>query len=302
MIREIVEINEDLCNGCGECVPNCHEGALQMIDGKARLISDLMCDGLGACIGHCPVGAITIEKREAEAYDEVKVMAIMVGKGKNTVIAHLTHLKDHNEFDFLREGVQYLKEHESEISFPIQEVIHTVHNHGKAAPQQAQIHIDPSPIHGHGGGCPGSKQMSFAPTGVSVDEGAISGQSQLRQWPVQLHLVNPQAPYFRSADVVLAADCVAFSLGNFHDVHLKGKSLAIACPKLDHGSDIYIAKLTSMIDDSKINTLTVMIMEVPCCGGLLQMAKQAVASATRKIPVKLIVVGIKGEILQEDWV
>ena len=108
MIREMVKIDEELCDGCGECIPNCHEGALQMIDGKARLISDLMCDGLGACLGHCPQGAITIEKREAEAYNETKVMEIMVGKGANTVVAHLSHLKEHNEMEFLSEGVQFL--------------------------------------------------------------------------------------------------------------------------------------------------------------------------------------------------
>lgn len=299
MIREMVLIDEDICNGCGQCVPNCHEGALQMIDGKARLISDLMCDGLGACIGHCPVGAISIEKREAEAYNETKVMEIMVSKGANTVIAHLKHLKDHKEFDFLREGVRYLKEHETEITFSVSEVIHTVHNYGKAeATPQVQVS---QMQHAGGGGCPGSKTMSFAPTAVNVDTAAISGKSELRQWPVQLHLVNPQAPYFRSADVVLAADCVAFSLGNFHDVYLKGKSLAIACPKLDHGSDIYIAKLTSMIEDAKINTLSVIIMEVPCCGGLLQMAKQAAANAVRKIPIKLIIVSVQGEIVEEKW-
>ncbi|OQA98754.1 MAG: Ferredoxin-1 [Bacteroidetes bacterium ADurb.Bin217] len=266
MIREIVTIDEELCNGCGECVPNCHEGALQMIDGKARLISDLMCDGLGACIGHCPVGAITIEKREAEAYNETKVMEIMVSKGKNTVIAHLKHLKDHGETEFLREGVRYLKSHESTIDFDVSEVILTVHNYGKAAPNQTQGgHV----LHHAGGGCPSSQPIAFDAPKLQVDSAAISGQSQLRQWPVQLHLVNPMAQYFQQADVLLAADCVAFSLGNFHDTYLKGKGLAIACPKLDHGSDIYI---------------------------------QAVSQASRKIPIKAIVVGIKGEILSEEWI
>lgn len=299
MIREIVTIDEELCNGCGECVPNCHEGALQMIDGKARLISDLMCDGLGACIGHCPVGAITIEKREAEAYNETKVMEIMVSKGKNTVIAHLKHLKDHGEIDFLREGVRYLKSHETSIEFDVSEVILTVHNYGKPAAHQVQ---GGHSMQHSGGGCPGSQTISFDAPKLQVDSAAISGQSQLRQWPVQLHLVNPMAQYFQQADVLLAADCVAFSLGNFHDTYLKGKGLAIACPKLDHGSDIYIQKLTAMIDQAKINTLTVMIMEVPCCGGLIQMARQAVSQASRKIPIKAIVVGIKGEILSEEWI
>jgi len=117
MKRDIIKINEELCNGCGLCVPNCHEGALQVIDGKVRLISDLMCDGLGACIGHCPLGAITIEQREAEAYDEVKVMADMVSKGKNVVIAHLKHLKEHGEEGFLEEGITYLLSHKEEIKF-----------------------------------------------------------------------------------------------------------------------------------------------------------------------------------------
>ena len=236
MIREIVTIDEELCNGCGECIPNCHEGALQMIDGKARLISDLLCDGLGACIGHCPVGAITIESREAEPYNETKVMAIMVEKGKNTVIAHLQHLKDHGEIDFLQEGVRYLHEHADNLLFDVKEVIYTVHNHGKAEPQKHAQHV--TPMRHTGGGCPGSRPMSFDPGGISLDSPQVSGQSQLRQWPVQLHLVNPQAQYFQNADVVLAADCVAFSLGNFLDVYFKGKGLAMSGPKLDHGTDL----------------------------------------------------------------
>ena len=121
MEREMVKIDEELCNGCGLCIPGCHEGALQIIDGKARLISDLMCDGLGACLGHCPQGAITIEKREAEAYDETRVMEIMVTRGMNTVVAHLKHLKEHNETGFLREGVKYLRDNEDKLGFNFQE-------------------------------------------------------------------------------------------------------------------------------------------------------------------------------------
>lgn len=123
MVREVVKIDEEICNGCGECVPNCHEGALQIIDGKARLISDLLCDGLGACIGHCPLGAITIEKREAEAYDEYKVMQVMVTKGKNTVLAHLKHLKDHNEKEFLKQGIDFLKNNKDKIDFNIDAIM-----------------------------------------------------------------------------------------------------------------------------------------------------------------------------------
>ncbi len=290
MLREVVKIDEELCNGCGECVPACHEGALQVIDGKVRLISDLLCDGLGACLGHCPQGAITIEKREAEAYNETKVMETMVGKGRNTVIAHLKHLKDHNETTFLKEGVKYLKENASTLNFDIQKVIEEVHNSG----DQAQS--------AHSTGCPGSRAMSFEPKNISNDGGdLVSVASELRQWPVQMHLINPSATYFQNSDLLLAADCVAFAMGNFHQ-KLKGKSIAIACPKLDSGQDSYINKLIRLIDESKVNTITVMIMQVPCCGGLLQMAKIAAEQATRKVPIKAVVVSLEGEILQEQWV
>jgi len=295
MIREIVNIDEELCNGCGECIPNCHEGALQMIDGKARLISDLMCDGLGACLGHCPVGAITIEKREAEAYDEVKVMQVMVEKGANTVIAHMKHLKDHNETDFLKQAVGFLKQNEANIGLDVSAIIKEVHNHGKQAEATHEGH--------NHGGCPGSRTMSFEPKGLQLpDQNTVSGASQLRQWPVQLHLVSPQANYFQKADVLIAADCVAFAMGNFHQDYLKDKTLAIACPKLDNGLDIYTQKIQSMIDDAQINTLTVMIMQVPCCRGLLQVVQNAAQSAQRKVPVKAVIVSVEGDVLQEDWI
>lgn len=302
MKRDILKIDEDLCNGCGICVPNCHEGALQVIDGKVRMVSELMCDGLGACIGHCPEGAITIETREAEPYNETRVMEQMKDKGKNTIIAHLKHMKDHGETGFLQEGVAYLKSHRDELNFNPDEVIHEVHNHGKVvnAPQPAQVQ---NHQHNHGGGCPGSKTMIIERPGETISENVASNQpSELRQWPVQMHLVNPNAPYFRGADLLLAADCVAFSMGGFHSNHLKGKSLAIACPKLDQGIDTYVEKLTAMIDMAKVNTITVMMMEVPCCGGLLQMVRTALGASARKVPVKKIVVGISGEILQEEWV
>lgn len=302
MKRDILKIDDDLCNGCGQCVPNCHEGALQVIDGKVRLVSELMCDGLGACIGHCPEGAITIETREAEPYSETRVMEQMKNKGKNTIIAHLKHLKDHGEKGYVHEGVTYLKEHSAELNFNLDEVIEAVHNHGGtvAAAQQTHVHA-----HNHegGGGCPGSRTMVIEKPGNSGANSPVADQpSELRQWPVQMHLVNPNAPYFRGSDLLLAADCVAFSMGGFHSNHLKGRSLAIACPKLDHGSEIYIEKLTAMIDVSKVNTITVMMMEVPCCGGLLQMVRTALANATRKVPVKKMIVGINGEVLQEEWV
>lgn len=285
MIREIVKIDEELCDGCALCIPNCHEGALQIIDGKARLISDLMCDGLGACLGHCPQDAITIEKREAEPYDEIKVMKIMVEKGKNTVIAHLKHLKEHNETDFLNQAINFLND--NKMDFEVDDVLKELNNNSCGT--------------NNSGGCPGSKTMTFDKNAVP-QANMHSGQSELTHWPIQMHLINPAAPHFNGSDMVLAADCVAFSLGNFHSARLKGKTLGIACPKLDDGLEIYASKIKSLIDDAKINTLTVMIMTVPCCRGLLQIVQQAVASASRKVPVKAVVVDIKGEVVAEEWV
>jgi len=291
MIREIVKIDEDLCNGCGLCVPNCHEGALQIIDQKARLISDLMCDGLGACLGHCPEGAITIEKREAQPYNETEVMKDMVMKGKNTVVAHLKHLNDHNETAFLQEGLIYLKSNQLNLDFNVDEVIDQIYDN---KPEPASNCAT--------GGCPGSKTVSFEPTQIHLVGGLQDQPSQLQQWPVQLHLINPTAPYFKNADLLIAADCTAFSMGNFHTKWLKGKRLVIACPKLDTGAERYINKIAMMIDESKVNTITVMMMEVPCCGGLLQLVKEALIMTNRKVPVKSIVISIKGEIMSEVWV
>jgi len=281
--REIIKIDEEKCTGCGECVPNCPEGAIQIIDGKARLVSDLFCDGLGACIGHCPEDAITIEEREAQPYDEKKAMENIIPKGPNTIKAHLKHLKDHGETEYLNQALEVLKE--KGIKNPLKEEA----DEGLACAS--------SP-----GGCPGSRMMDFASKkdeSTAAETGKRS--SHLRQWPVQLHLVPATAPYFEGADVVLSADCVAYSLADFHKNHLQGKSLAIACPKLDSEKEQYIKKLTSMIDDAGINTLTVMTMEVPCCSGLLTIAKKAVQEASRDIPVKHQVVTVKGDISKDEW-
>lgn len=305
MLRDIIKIDDELCNGCGICVPNCHEGALQVIDGKVRLVSELMCDGLGACIGHCPEGAITVEKREAEPYNETRVIEQMSGKGKNTIIAHLKHLKEHGETGFLKEGVSWLRENRNKLNFNPDEVISEVHNHVKQSGSLAASFTVTSAhvAHSHSGGCPGSREVVIEkPVNTSTYQTPSDQPSELRQWPVQMHLVNPNAPYFRNSDLLLAADCVAFSTGNFHSAWLKGKSLAIACPKLDHGAEIYIEKLTAMIDNAKINTITVMMMEVPCCGGLLQMVKTALSKSARKVPVKKVIVGISSEIQQEEWI
>jgi len=143
--------------------------------------------------------------------------------------------------------------------------------------------------------------FQFSPSGAEQTEVAGKIQSQLRQWPIQLHLVSPAAPYYEGADVLLAADCVAYALGGFHPDFLKGKALAIACPKLDEGHEAYVKKITSWLEDAKINTLTVLIMQVPCCMGLVGLAQQALQAATRKVPVKYVVVSLQGEILKEEW-
>ena len=240
MKRTIIKIDDNKCNGCGDCVTGCHEGALQMIDGKAKLVAELYCDGLGACIGECPEGAITLEEREAVPYDEYATMDNLITGGEKVILAHIKHLKDHNEKEYIRQAVDYLDK--KGISIDLRSVL--VNNN---------ISI---PIQNAGGGCPGSRAMAFEACAVpEVDESKTDAASQLTHWPVQLHLVNPMAPYFIEKDVVLASDCSAFSAGNFHNKFLKGKSLAIACPKLDSNKEIYVEKLTTMMDEAKIKAL-----------------------------------------------
>lgn len=293
MQREIINIDEEKCNGCGLCIPACPEGALQIIDGKARLVSDLMCDGLGACIGDCPEGAISIEKREAEPYDEKKVILQVAKHGENTVIAHLKHLLDHNEMEYFEQAVEMLGNMSPSLNFDLDRALDLVY--------EADLNNNACASHG----CPGSAMKEFRIEINQLEEEAgpvqepAEAKSELRQWPVQMHLVNPKAPYFRHADVVLAADCVAFAMGDFHQRFLKGNSLAIACPKLDQGKEIYVQKLQAMIDEGMINSLHVVIMEVPCCSGLMHIAQLAADNAQRKIPVTKSVVSIQGKALEE---
>lgn len=280
MKRTVIEIDEELCNGCGLCVSGCHEGALQLIDGKAVMISDMFCDGLGACIGECPVGAINLIEREAEPYDEIAVMDRITPKGEKVVLAHLKHMKDHNETEYLQQGIEYLKK--NNINFDLSSLMQ----------EEVKSKFQ---------GCPGSAARSFEKK-ETVNENTVAQKSELTHWPIQLHLQNPMAGYFKGANVLIAADCTAFSLGEFHPRILKNKVLSIACPKLDSNKNVYLEKIVSMIDDSKIDTLTVVIMEVPCCGGLIELAKLARDNAQRNIPIKRIVISIQGEIIQEDWI
>ena len=292
MKRQIITIEEQLCTGCGECIPACPEGALQVIDGKARLISDLFCDGLGACVGKCPTGAMRVETREAEPYDERRVMQESIVKaGPNVIAAHLRHLREHGEDGLLRTALEYLDE--AGIPNPLEE----------AAAQGPTT--DTSHAH-QGGGCPGSRMMDLRGNGQSapgvVATPITSSPGELRQWPIQLHLVTPIAPYYQGSDLLLAADCTAFAAGDFHGRLLRGRSLAIACPKLDVEMERYVEKLTAMIDMAKVNTITVAIMEVPCCGGLMGLVSKALEKAHRRVPVKRIVMSVTGDILSEEWV
>jgi ferredoxin len=276
MKRTIINIDEEKCNGCGSCITGCHEGALQMIDGKARLVSELFCDGLGACIGDCPEGAITLEEREAEPYNEYAVMDRVSAAGENVILAHMKHLKDHNETGYLGEAITYLNEHGIKVDL------------SKLKSSR--------PHHQHGGGCPGSAERVFAQVKMPGSTQVPYEASALTHWPVQMHLINPGAAHFAGSDLLLAADCTAFSLGGFHSRFLQGKTLAIACPKLDSNLNIYVEKLTALIDEAKINSLTIMIMEVPCCGGLVRLVQQAMQNAHREIPVEVKVVSVTGEI------
>ncbi len=304
MKREIVVIDRDLCNGCGGCIPNCHEGALQMIDDKATLVSELMCDGLGACIGHCPLGAISIEEREAEAYDEIlTIQQMLKAGGRNVISAHLKHLKEHQQRNYLHQAYDYLKENASDIDFNVNELIDETKQHDQKVLAQSNYKLKNLVVaqqpENLACGCPGSAEKSFDPE--SIDSNEIHISSQLSHWPVQMHLINPMAPFFESCDLLLSADCVAYAIGDFHSKYLKNKKLAIACPKLDSNKEVYIEKLVHLIDGAHVNTITVMIMEVPCCGGLVQLIQLALQRAARKVPLKIMTVSTKGEILDDRW-
>ncbi len=293
--RQIIEIDQDLCNGCGECATGCPEGALKIIDGKARLVGESLCDGLGACIGNCPLGAIKVITRDADAYDERLVMAGIVPQGPDVLRAHFEHLDHHGQDLYLREAVAYLRDHNLDI------------------PAGFARFAAPKPVHA---GCPGSlartmaraaaapaapvaaahtapvatAPLAAAPSGTGPDR--PSAPSALSQWPIQLHLANPRSGQFADADLLIAADCTAFSMGSFHQDLLQGKKLLIACPKLDSGREIYLDKLTTIMSTAK--SVSLAIMEVPCCSGLAKLAMEARERAGRDIRIDTVVIGIEG--------
>ena len=233
-IRKIVKIDEEKCNGCGICVPSCAEGALQIVDGKARLVSEIYCDGLGACLGECPEGAISVEERQADEFNE------------EAVKQHL-HLKEHAEEDLTC-------------------------------------------------GCPSTTVAQFESrvnTGAA-DVAEAMLESKLGHWPVQLTLIPPHAPFLQGADVVLAADCVPFAYAGFHQDFLREHALLVACPKLDD-FQAHLEKLTEILRVAEVKSLTVVHMEVPCCAGLVHMAKQALLASGKEIPVEEVIIGVKGD-------
>lgn len=239
-LRNIVKIDEEKCNGCGLCVNACAEGAINIIDGKARLVSEIYCDGLGACLGHCPEDAITIEKREAEDFDEEATNAYLA-REKNAQV----------QSDFV---------------------------------------------------CPGMAAKQLKTKGVPDDiTPAATVTSQLGQWPVQLKLVSPHAPYFSDADLLLVADCVPFTMGDFHNRFLKDHSIAVGCPKLDD-VQFYIEKLAAILKTNKLKSLTVIHMEVPCCSGLTYIAREAVAKSNIEISFEDVTIDLQGNVSQTETI
>jgi Pyruvate/2-oxoacid:ferredoxin oxidoreductase delta subunit len=256
--RLIVQIDEGRCDGCGLCVPSCAEGAIQIREGKARLVSDVYCDGLGACLAECPRGAITIVEREADAFDE-----------------------------------EAARRHAGRAISPLSPGGRGVGGEG-AVPRSS---------------CPGTAVQNFKPTALPIlgsaagptalsgpDAGAPGEPSALAQWPIQLRLVPPDAPFLTDADLLLVADCVPFALADFHRSLLKGRPIVIGCPKLDDQA-FYVGKLTEMLRRSTIRSLSVIHMEVPCCTGLVRIAAAALEASGKQIPLEDIVVSIRGQIL-----
>ena len=251
MIRQIIKIDEEKCTGCGICVTACHEGAIAMVDGKAKLIRDDYCDGLGNCLPACPTGAITFEEREALPYDEAAVMANM-------------------------------------------------QQAAEARAQAAKLSIArPVQGGGHSCGCPGSRsktiQRSRQDTAAANQPPQVP-QSQLRQWPVQIKLVPVNAPYFDGANLLIAADCCAFAYGNFHQEFIRNRITLVGCPKLDDVD--YTEKLTAIIANNNIKSMTVVRMEVPCCGGIEHAAKRALQASGKFIPWQVVTISTDGRIVE----
>ena len=269
MRRKIVRIDEEKCDGCGECIPACAAGAIALVGGKARLASDVLCDGLGACLGECPRGAITVEERDAAAFDEGAVKAHLLSMGEQVSSRH---------------GPAAHPAPPAPAPAP-----------APARPRLAVVSDSgPAP---QGGGCPGSRPMVLPrrPAAPAAAATASSGESRLGQWPVQLHLVPATAPYLRGADLLVAADCVPFAYARFHDDLLAGRALVVGCPKLDD-LGAYVEKLGAIFAANDLRSVTVVRMEVPCCSGISMAARRSLETSGKAIPFRDVVVGVDGTI------
>ncbi len=247
MIRKIIHIDEEKCNGCGACAEACHEGAIAMVNGKAKLMREDYCDGLGDCLPGCPTGAITFEEREAPAYDEAAVQAAKAAKAGAPA--------------------------------------------GHGCPGSMARTIEPRE-----GGCPGSAPRSVAPAG-EARPAAGAGVSQLRTWPVQIKLAPVNAPWFNGAHLLVAADCTAYAYASFHQDFIRGRVCLVGCPKLDHVD--YSEKLEDILRENDIRSLTIVRMEVPCCGGLEHAAKEALKNSGKFIPWQVVTISVDGRILED---
>ncbi len=261
--RQIIEIDREKCDGCGLCTEACAEGALMLDEeGKVVLAKEIYCDGMGACLDVCPTGALKIIEREGEAYDAQKTYRHVL-KTRGREAAENVH-GIHSRVDS-----RHLREEGQQSSIP--------------------------PL---ACGCPGSMAQEIKKPASPQDGITISGSSELSQWPIQMHLVSPYAPYFDHSDLLIAADCTAFALGSFHQDLLKGKKLVIACPKLDDTAG-YVEKMAEILKNNTVYSLTVATMVVPCCSGLARMAEKAVEMSGIGVPIKKIVIGIDGEVMAE---
>lgn len=277
MKRNIIKIDEEKCNGCGQCVTGCPEGAIQMVNGKAHLVSENYCDGLGACIGDCPVGAISIEERETVPYSEALVMENMIRQGEDVVRKHLEHLLEHKEMELYDEAMEILSA--KGISIEPETPLQPVNNH---------VH------HGHHHGCPGSMnrilQKNIEPLKKSETP---AGFSRLNQWPVKLKLLSPDSPVFSGGvDLLVSADCAPYASGNFHEEFLNGRIMVTFCPKLDPYIDEYREKLAAILSNHDIKSITIARMEVPCCGGVTALVQEALKRSGKNIPVDQRIVKI----------
>jgi len=264
--RKIVEIDRDKCNGCGLCTTACAEGALALdAENKAVLVREIFCDGLGACLDVCPADALKVVERESDGYDPEAAFDHVL-KTRGAAAASKIH------------GVRDVCDNQVGWADRVDRVAGGGHAH-----------------HAHGG-CPGSLARDIARDPEPPGRPAAAVPSRLTQWPIQLHLISPAAPYFKGSDLLVAADCTAFALGGFHGELLEGKKLVIACPKLDETQG-YVEKLAALIRDNELASLTVAIMTVPCCSGLERIVRAAVELSGVRIEVNKVVVGIDGRVV-----